>query len=619
MVPNVDNFLLGHHAEHHDSHNVFYQQHITTSKHKWEGRMISSFTDVEDENTIQNDQHTCCIDMNSSNLFGTVSASFIDIVLSIIPKCFLHPRRTYNITEENTVINHHQSFDNFLHMCRHVGDRMIVIVVNILASNNVPRNNHKTFLHFVETSKECSSNDVLPYVEAMNREHDQYLKKFQYSSFSTDDEYAKQCIIKRFMVNVLKIGIMKDLSPLVNDPMLTDPKTWGMKSVEEFTINMKEIVDHGIKAEKTHNQMLRDLSSYYSISLFKLSQLIMPVNGQSNNNVEINNVNFDNTLDNTLNDYRCDIDNLKLKIPEKIQEKIKEFINNNRIVESCFALFDDLFLNTQKAYQTIKKQIKQHMYVIIFLLIWNIKLKGEIKTKFMSDSVIVNGISPTINTIYLDPINDMINNLNDYTSFMKIYEETSYPPVFLSATAVTRLNSLFKKVYEDDEDCIGLENFRKKITEIISQKIGYLADMIFDGFIIAGKRGIDVIDSLYKRCKVCPNHLILKDTYLIERCPMNPTSPFFLQVLNETQFTQYYAITGAKGVGTVRKKRYTSYVDNLHNLMMAHVSEPKDLYTHIVINHYVQSVTNPIDMKLFRNYVRKYYNFVKRTYRKNYV
>lgn len=655
MFQNVDDFLFGYFTGRHKFLQIMRNTDVNTP--------LTANTLTDHARTLDNpckspddmcvERTSTNMDMDSNVLFQAINTSIRDIILSIIPLCFRNPadqilNQSFDPTT-NTLIQismadhkhaeskHLQTFEDFLNVCRYVGERLMMVIIDGLSVRDVDI----SFLQQINSSHdELTTDDIVAYIEATNHNYDKCAKHVHKLIDSGTDTYAKHCILRRFMVNVIKIGIMRSLYELVETPELVSTDTWGIMNVEEFTHGMRSIVDREIKQGSDNRRVTKELSGYYAKSLLNVSQMFhsnttalsgnrriakdsdlvaMDIDWTNESGCEFqgeSQTNDDENMEPVPESLSESSSHPSIQIPEKIKKLIQTFITENHTIKMCFNMFDGIFSNVYKNYRTVRSEIKSNLYLIIFLLIWDIKLKGPIKTKFMSDAVVMKGIIPTINTIYLGPITDMMNNLNEYTTFINVYEDTVYPPVFLSPSATLSFNSLFQKVYHTNDEQHDLELFKEKFYDLVHTKVGYLSDMIVRGIEHATKRGIDVLTNLYNRCKEQPNVLVIKDTYLIENCPMNPSSPYFMNVLNSTMFVRYYSTIGAESVRSLKRRRYTSYVDNLHNFMMASTSEPKQRYTDIVIKYYKSSVTNPIDMEVFTEYISKYYDFVKAAYQK---
>lgn len=626
MIQNVDNFLFGYFTGRHNFLRIMKTKNTNTLK-------LCSKT-LASVNTPKNHEDNMEIDEDSGVLFQTISVAIRDIILSIIPQCFRNSAcvsiNTNTMTQfssddyKTMESKHLQTFEDFLSICRYVGERLMTVIIDGLTVKDFDT----TLLTSIISHDELTSDEISAYIEATDRAHNKYTKTFHKLSESGTNTLAKHCIIRRFMINLIKIGIMRSLYDFVENPELTSTSTWGIIDVSEFVKEMRHIVDREIKQGNSNHFITKVLTRYYSSSLLNISQIIQPkqkiIDPENPTLMDIDwkfekQSNDDEFMEPVDPVTESQIPEKSIQIPHKIRDLIQKFISENQTIKLCFDMFDSLFSKVYKNYHRVRSEVKSSLYLVIFLLIWNIKLKGDIKIKFMSDETVIKGIVPTINTVYLNPITDMMNNLNEYTNFMNVYEDTLYPPVFLTKSATISFNSLFQKVYDDHDNQIDLQIFREKFNTLVHKKVGYLSDMIIKGIDYASTRNIDVVANLYERCKENQNHLVLKDTYLIESCPMNPSSPYFMQELNSTLFVRYYATVGAESVRSLKKKRYTSYVDNLHNFMMASITDSKSKFIETTSKYYKDSVTNPIDMKLFTEYSSKYYDFMKIVYQKEFL
>ena len=251
---------------------------------------------------------------------------------------------------------------------------------------------------------------------------------------------------------------------------------------------------------------------------------------------------------------------------------------------------------------------------LIFILIWNIILKIRDKPELVDSMSIIDGMIAKINSNYLIPIMEMMDNLEEYVKFKEIYDQTIYPPVFLIEDTVNKFNNLFNKLYISAHTSVhtsimSYSYFKKIFFQIIKEDVGYLEDMILEGISYAKNNNIDVINNIYNHCISNINILNLKDSFLIDCCPMNPSSPYFMQTIDPDIFDNYYQIIGAKTINLIEYKRYNSYFNNFHNLMISNMNQPRKKFIDLINKKYINSVSVPINLDIFNNYISRYYDF----------
>jgi hypothetical protein len=394
--------------------------------------------------------------------------------------------------------------------------------------------------------------------------------------------------IMRFIIYFYKYSVFNDLCILSKNTIITDPVIWNHINVDMFIKEIRNIVDNEIHNKSSLQNIVNKLTEYYSEKLLHNTDIII--------------LNKDSEY------YITDI-----LIPKDIKQLIDNFIASNNMIDKCFDFLDCIFLDSTP-YAESKKYIMDNLSHIIFMLIWHIILKIRDQSELTEISSIIDGMVAQINSNYLIPIMEMMHNLDEYIKFKEIYDQTFYPPVFIKKHTVDKFNKLFNKLYISThtsvtDHIISYSEFEEEFFQIIREDVNYLEDMIMNGIYYAKNNGIDVVCNIYNHCISNLNILCLKNSFLMDYCPMNPSSPYFMQTLDPDIFNNYYKIIGAKTTNVIDCKRYNSYFNNFHNLMISNMDESKDKFIILINKKYINSVSVPINLDVLNEYISKYYDF----------
>jgi hypothetical protein len=178
------------------------------------------------------------------------------------------------------------------------------------------------------------------------------------------------CIIKNNTVDK-----MLDRTIVFNKYWLC-PKSWGLYDVNEFSDQVNKILANNniyINDDIKIRETIGLLSTFYNKALMNHDKIL---------NVHTN----------------------KLKIPMNIKKYIKRIISQDSKFTKCFNIFNGLFNRLSPNYQHIVQNTYDDLYKIIFITMWDIKLRGINVQKFASDDSVITGIISAINGNYCNVI-----------------------------------------------------------------------------------------------------------------------------------------------------------------------------------------------------------------------
>lgn len=322
-----------------------------------------------------------------------------------------------------------------------------------------------------------------------------------------------------------------------------------------------------------------------------------------------------------------------ITIPITIKKAIVEFIDKEPLLEECMSvlnylnqslmgIFGEYYECCDKCYDDGEFRLNDyfrtdaHIIESIFLALWDYELRGwhkhRLMSNFMTKHSIVDGIVANFNSVYQGEIISALNKFDEYMNFVKIFNETYYPPIFMNKKSVNVFNKLFSDVYYHCHAIMSEDMFIKQFYELIDTELIYLRDMILTGINTAKENGENVLRNLYVHCCNEPNVLKLQETFILENCPTNPNSRYFFQVINHRLYKNYYKNNGFVKSSSLNKKIYTSYVNNFYEFMMVNIDLTIDDFVKSSKKYYYSSVTVPINSNILNDYIKVYYEFLKR-------
>jgi hypothetical protein len=446
-----------------------------------------------------------------------------------------------------------------------------------------------------------------------------YLKRIKSITISSSSDDKKlfdselfKFVCNRFFNNLLRLTIicllMHNVKPFDLN-ILTNQETWGMPSLEVFFTNSDSLIstlqDQYTNHISSKDAIAKKIMEYYSNILMTNQDVI---NDETNNflmpeNIRDSIVKFitsESLITNTL----TVISQMKQSIKKTKKIDLDDLNDLNDL--------DDLhyLINQNSDTRIDSKTISNNVIENVYCTLWDYILREWNKRprhNFITKKAALNGIVTKINSQYQRSISMIMEKLDEFIVFKDVYDDTFYPPVFINSDVADSLNKLFQDAFVHKIKC---RTFRKKLNKIIYDKIFYLSDMIISGIDLANKRGIDVVKNLYDHCKNTQNILKIHDTFLPMNCPTNPTSKYFLQVIDERLYRDYYRKVGSFR-SSCKKKWYTSYVSNFHEYMMANIDLTNEEFAKSIKKYYYESVTKPINETVLDGYITSYHTFLK--------
>ncbi|AYV82882.1 MAG: hypothetical protein Hyperionvirus3_28 [Hyperionvirus sp.] len=199
-----------------------------------------------------------------------------------------------------------------------------------------------------------------------------------------------------------------------------------------------------------------------------------------------------------------------------------------------------------------------------------------------------------VNSHYGEILRNVIGDAYEYMEFKNRDHETRALPVCFTTMMETKMVELFTNA---NKGTVDEKDFRSGVQSILGESTSRW-------FEIALKEdGIDVLGNLFKYCKGGLRRLDVTKRGLPYSRPGNPTSPLFLQLLTNEEFSSYYR---AIGFGYASKK-YRNWCDDLHPYMINRVTYMKEEeFVKDVVAH-AHSCNLKTEGKDCPSYVREYY------------
>jgi hypothetical protein len=199
-----------------------------------------------------------------------------------------------------------------------------------------------------------------------------------YITFSLDEITKIDRLISKILCNIIKNNIVDKIldGTFVFNKQWLCPTTWGLYSTRIFSDKVQKILEMSNDKIKTADM----LNNFYNKSLMNYHRIL-------------------------------DADTKELIIPNIIKKYIKRVISNNTTFINCFDIFNDIFNRLSPNYHIITECINRDLYKIIFVTLWDIKLRGINIQKFASDDSVITGIISVINNNYCNTI-DLVQEVS---------------------------------------------------------------------------------------------------------------------------------------------------------------------------------------------------------------
>lgn len=207
-----------------------------------------------------------------------------------------------------------------------------------------------------------------------------------------------------------------------------------------------------------------------------------------------------------------------------------------------------------------------------------------------------------INSHYGETLRLVIGEAYEYMEFKNRGHETRALPVYFNSAMETAMVRLFADTYN------GLIDEKKFCLEVKSI-LGEGTSKWFD--ITLKEDGIDVLANLFKYCKGGIRTLDITSRGLPYSRVGNPTSPRFLELLTNEEFSRYYRPVG---YGFLSKK-YRDWCDDLHPYMLERL-KVKDMNEEQFVVDVLEHATIYKVMKKgkdYPEYIRQYYRMFRTT------
>src|SRR5579872_560189 len=210
-------------------------------------------------------------DVNENQIINNKSRSNLkvlisDVITSHVPSIFCNWDSTEEINMKEIIKSkHHELFRDFIHNLKNVGGKNVTNVINDIINS--------LSLYFNENENENVNSDTI-----LTNEINELIRTNDYNIFCEHDmtfcaDNLSEYLVKTLMINTIKIGIMHDIDVLVSDPIFLETDTWGMRDVNKFTMDTRHIVSNGINQSDNFAVITKNLTQYYSQSLFNSSYL----------------------------------------------------------------------------------------------------------------------------------------------------------------------------------------------------------------------------------------------------------------------------------------------------------------------------------------------------------
>lgn len=284
-----------------------------------------------------------------------------------------------------------------------------------------------------------------------------------------------------------------------------------------------------------------------------------------------------------------------LNIPDIIQSEISQTLDSKLIklfkkfMEFNNYFSDNFWSDFNKNYLPVLtekyiSEIKPVIYIsepefrdIIYWSHWEFLVFGNKEIYPLRDHFeISKSVANIINHKYSKDLTDILADIQEYQIFKSRQYETRYLPIPFAESEINKLNILFDKIFCKN---ISEPDFKNNIRELLG---AYTCKQLDETLT---KDNLDILKNLYGFCQLNSNKILLKsDSKLPYSCPSHATSPYFLQVLSEKKFLEYYH---PLGLGWANKK-YRDWVNDLHPYMVTKIRLLNN------IEEFVQDILNHI-------------------------
>lgn len=283
----------------------------------------------------------------------------------------------------------------------------------------------------------------------------------------------------------------------------------------------------------------------------------------------------------------------------KLIEYVEEFMEYDR-----WNNFSKILINVSYMENGLLKELFYNDDELNEITFWSGIEKMVVKDKDCSkqskESLIIR-IVDIVNQTYGKQNKEIVDDMLDYINYSKRVYETRYYPVFFNKSDETMLNKTFEDIYNGK---LRMEELRIIINDIIGE---YFMKQICETL---EKDDNDVIGNLYKYCRMKKHIIKIKENGLPHSCPAEPTSKFFLQELNNIEFSKYYKEVGFGW----RNKKYKVWFNDLHNVMKnaLELCDNNEQYNKM-IDEYIYNQKSDISIEgidkrvINRDYITHYY------------